>query len=279
MKWIKQIGSMVLAVAMTASMAATARAFDYSFTTDAPQDYYGDTTYEDVYGSQYNYGGPNVIDFRVPELEYGCFSTTQTGIMEKSMLPGLHAEVAVWDGEGGYGITDYGVTGDGGMVDVMFPNLYSSPEPSVTTASYQYNQTAYTSVDGLTREDGSIGTVEIPSLGISMKLWEGETRESMRKGLGHYSSTSAWDGNVGACGHNRGSKYVIGAIKNLEYGAAITYTTALGTRTYQVTYVGQIDNTDWSYLQATPDNRITITTCLEDHPESRICVQAVEVKG
>ena len=134
-------------------------------------------------------------------------------------------------------------------------------------------------MDGLIREDGSIGTVEIPSLGISMRLWEGETNESMKKGLGHYNSTSAWDGNVGVCGHNRGSKYVIGSIKDLEYGAVITYTTVLGTRTYQVTYVGQIDNEDWSYLQSTPDNRITITTCLADHPESRICVQAVEAAG
>jgi hypothetical protein len=32
-------------------------------------------------------------------------------------------------------------------------------------------------------------------------------------------------------------------------------------------------------LQATMDNRLTITTCLADHPESRICVQAVEVLG
>ena len=71
---------------------------------------------------------------------------------------------------------------------------------------------------------------------------------------------------------------MIGSIKDLEYGAEIRYTTALGTRVYQVRFVGQIDNTDWSYLQATGDNRITITTCLADHPESRICVQGVEVK-
>ena len=140
-------------------------------------------------------------------------------------------------------------------------------------------QAAITSVDGLEREDGSIGTLEIPSLGISMKVWEGETSASMKKGLGHYSSTSAWDGNIGVCGHNRGSKYVIGSIKDLQQGDTITYTAKLGTRTYQVTTVETIDNNDWSYLQATMDNRLTITTCLADHPESRICVQAAEVLG
>lgn len=275
MKWMKRLCSAALTAVLTVSLASTALAADYFFNTDAPQDYYGDTSYEDIYGSQYNYGGPNVVDFQAPELEYGLFSTTQTGIMEKSMLPGLHAEVAVWDGgEGGYGFTE-----SGGLASAAFPDLFSAPGLGASTAGYQYQQAAYTSVDGLIREDGSIGTVEIPSLGISMRLWEGETNESMKKGLGHYSSTSAWDGNVGACGHNRGTKYAIGAIKNLKQGDTITYTTMYGTRTYSVTLVKTISNTDWSYLQATSDNRITLTTCLADHPESRVVVQAVEVRS
>ena len=231
-----------------------------------PQDYYGDTSYEDIYGSQYNYGGPNVVDFQIPELEYGILSTTQTGVMEPSILRGLQPSVATMEGAGGYGVSADGMT-------EIYGGLYTA---SMTSTS---QQAAITSVDGLEREDGSIGTLEIPSLGISMKVWEGETSASMKKGLGHYTSTSAWDGNVGVCGHNRGSKYVIGSIKDLRQGDTITYTTKLGTRTYQVVTVETISNDDWSYLQSTMDNRLTITTCLADHPESRICVQAAEVFG
>jgi LPXTG-site transpeptidase (sortase) family protein len=127
------------------------------------------------------------------------------------------------------------------------------------------------------RKDGSIGTLKIPSLDINMNVWEGETNESMKKGLGHYSSTSAWDGNIGVCGHNRGTKYTIGSIKDLEIGDTITYTTIYGTRTYEVVLVKTISNSDWSYLQATADNRITLTTCLANQPEKRICVQAVQI--
>ena len=36
-----------------------------------------------------NYGGKNVVDYQIPELEYGQLSTTQTGVMEKIMLHGL----------------------------------------------------------------------------------------------------------------------------------------------------------------------------------------------
>jgi len=266
-----RICSIIMAMLIMFAMVSNAGAADYSFTTDAPQDYYGDTSYEALYGSQYNYGGPNVIDYQIPELEYGILSTTQVGIMEPSILRGLQASVATMEGEGGYGISADGTT------EIYGGGVFAPTESSALTLSGSSQQPAFTSVDGMEREDGSIGTLEIPSLGISMKVWEGETNDSMKKGLGHYSSTSAWDGNVGMCGHNRGSKYVIGSIKNLKSGDTVTYTTALGTRTYQVATVETIDNNDWNYLQSTPDNRLTITTCLTDHPESRICVQAVEV--
>jgi sortase A len=72
---------------------------------------------------------------------------------------------------------------------------------------------------------------------------------------------------------------VIGSIKDLNIGDTITYTTIYGTRTYAVTLVKTISNTDWSYLQTTSDNRITLTTCLADQPTKRVCVQAVEVQS
>ena len=189
-----------------------------------------------------------------------------TGVMERTTLPGLQQTVAA----GGSG---YGVAGGGPITE-----LVEASKPGSAVAP-TYQPPAYTSVEDMAYKDGHIGTVKIPSLSINMKLWEGETNDSMKKGLGHYSSTSAWDGNVGVCGHNRGTKYAIGSIKNLEKGDVITYTTIYGTRTYAVETVKVISNTDWSYLQATSDNRITLTTCLAGHPESRVVVQAVEVRS
>lgn len=278
------LSKILLTAAALSALMVSAQAMDYNFSTAAPQDFYKSGSYEDVYGSQYNYGGKNVVDYQIPELEYGLFSTTQTGVMERTTLPGLQAAVATNSGSAGSG---YGVSGGGpitvlteagssagGMDAFLPPTSVSQPGSSQNTTQ----KTAYTSIEGMKRSDGSIGTVKIPSLDINMKVWEGETNASMKKGLGHYSSTSAWDGNVGVCGHNRGAKYTIGSIKNLKKGDTITYNTVNGTRTYAVETVTTISNDDWSYLQATSDNRITITTCLADHPESRICVQAVEAR-
>ena len=102
---IRSLLSLVLAVSTTLSLTAPTFASDYSFTTKASQDYYGSTSYEDVYGSRYNYGSRNVVDYNIPELEYGRPSTTQTGVMERTILPGLQQSVAAADGTGGYGVS------------------------------------------------------------------------------------------------------------------------------------------------------------------------------
>lgn len=259
MKYGRHLPRFALLFALTAALSVNAFAADYDFETGMDTEYYPSTSYEDAYGSAYNYGGPNLVDYQIPKLPYGSFSTTQTGVMEKTLLPGLQQTVST------------SVSGEYGLSSVLddFPSgSVSSVKPSVP---------AYTSVDGMERKDGSIGTLKISSLNINMKVWEGETSTSMAKGLGHYRSTSGWDGNVGVCGHNRGAKYTIGSIKNLKAGDTITYTTIYGTRIYEVVLVKTISSSDWSYLQATTDNRITITTCLANQPSKRVCVQAVEV--
>jgi sortase (surface protein transpeptidase) len=45
----------------------------------------------------------------------------------------------------------------------------------------------------------------------------------MKIGVGHFEFTSAWDGNVGISGHNRGVPAAIGGIKDLKNGDEIIY--------------------------------------------------------
>lgn len=261
MKHIRRLAELALTIITMAALSVGAFAAECCFETGGDTEYYPATSYGDTYSTAYHFGGPNPVDYQIPELPYGVSGTTQIGIMEKGYLPGLQQNA------GASNSGDYGLSG--GFYDFPSSSI-SSAKPSVP---------AYTSVDDMERKDGSIGTLKIPSLNVNMKVWEGETRASMAKGLGHYSSTSGWDGNIGVCGHNRGAKYNIGSIRNLEIGDTITYSTVYGTRTYAVILVRTISDSDWSYLQATADNRITITTCLADRPSKRVCVQAVEVSS
>ena len=261
---LRKTRSLILTAVLLAP-PTSAYAADYTLETSSTWEYYQPTSYDDVYGSQYNYGGPNVIDYQMPEPEYGVLSTTQTGAMEKALLPGLYQNISAGNGSGGYGIGSIGNTVT--LPDVSNSGIGLPPYPAFTEPD-----------DDFLLSNGAIGKISIPAIGVrNYYLWQGATTSSMNKGLGHFTTTGIWDGNVGICGHNRGAKYVIGAIKDLEAGDKITYTTSEGTRTYEVETVKKIRSDDWSYLDATWDNRITLITCVAGDYSHRWCMQAVEI--
>ena len=72
----RAVSLFLLTASLCSLLAICVQAVDYSYRTEAPSDYYPPTSYEDAYGSQYNHGGPNLVDYQVPELEYGTLSTT-----------------------------------------------------------------------------------------------------------------------------------------------------------------------------------------------------------
>ena len=65
-------------------------------------------------------------------------------------------------------------------------------------------------------------------------------------------------------------------IKDLSIGDEIIYTTPYGEKTYEVIKYEVIKETDWSNLQKTHDNRITLITCVKNRPKNRLCIQAIE---
>ena len=51
---------------------------------------------------------------------------------------------------------------------------------------------------------GHLGTLKIPAIGLSTKVYEGTDSNTLAKGAGHFPGTSVWDGNCCIAGHNRG---------------------------------------------------------------------------
>jgi len=124
--------------------------------------------------------------------------------------------------------------------------------------------------------DGSISTIYVARTGKTVNVYEGEQLENLKKGAGHFTSTSAWDGNVALCGHNRGSYPFFAFVKDLQIGDRITYTTLYGTRIYEVYSKEQISEYDYSKLGWTADNTLTLITCVANTPELRTVAQCRE---
>lgn len=121
-----------------------------------------------------------------------------------------------------------------------------------------------------------LGTLKIPTLGLSVKVYQGTDADALRKGAGHFASTSIWEGNVAIAGHNRGVNNHFGKIHTLDTGDAIKLTTQLGTRSYEVYSVSKIGVDDTSVLNGSTENIITLVTCVMNQPDYRWCVQARE---
>lgn len=144
---------------------------------------------------------------------------------------------------------------------------------------YYYEEEAFTKVtSSMYYSGGHLGTLKIPSLNVSVKIYEGTTNSVLAKGARHFKDTSIWNGNICIAAHNRGTNAYFGRIHELDYGDKITLTTKKGTRTYRVFNVEKISVSDTSNLQGTSDNIITLITCVKNQADKyRWCVQAEEV--
>lgn len=159
----------------------------------------------------------------------------------------------------------------------------SSPETPETVweADDTVTYHAFTMPDKtlLDAESGCIGVLSIPAIELSLNVYEAEdSMEAMRHGAAHYKDTSAWDGNCGISAHNGGVPLEVSFanLHKLKKGDTVSYTTALGERSYTVTEIREIADDDWSWLARTADNRVTMTTCISGKPDKRLMVQAVQ---
>ena len=134
------------------------------------------------------------------------------------------------------------------------------------------------SVDAQVQENIDFWKVEIPKIDLVAGICEGTTSDILAKSVGHFEETSKTEGNIGLAAHNRGYRMnFFENIKNLDIGDKIIYTYEEITREYEVEKLVIIKETDWSYLEETSDNRVTLITCVKNSPEYRLCVQGKEV--
>ena len=126
-------------------------------------------------------------------------------------------------------------------------------------------------------EETNIGTLTIPSILLeNAPITEGIELDNLSNAIGHFPTTNIYNGNVGLASHNRGNADYFKNIHKLKIGDVIYYQSIYGTKRYLVENITKIQETDFSYLQSTQDNKITLITCISNKPELRLCIQAKE---
>lgn len=119
--------------------------------------------------------------------------------------------------------------------------------------------------------------IEIPEISLTAPIAEGTETNILNEYVGHFEETQNLQGNVGLAAHNRGYPVnYFAKLKDLKVGDEIIYTFGEIIKIYTVTQNIQISDIDWSYLENTEENKLTLITCIENKPEYRRCVQAIE---
>ncbi len=109
-------------------------------------------------------------------------------------------------------------------------------------------------------EGSYLGTISIPSLGRTIKIYEGTTEATLAKGVGHFRQSvmpGAADNSVLA-GHRDTVFTHLGKVK---IGEEITITTKDGTFIYRVTRTRIVKANDKTVIVPTKYASLTISTC------------------
>lgn len=123
-----------------------------------------------------------------------------------------------------------------------------------------------------------IWQIEIPKINLVAPIAEGTSANIMNEYVGHFEETPKNKGNIGLAAHNRGYKVnYFQNLKLLQKGDLIIYTYNGEISKYSVNELGIIKDIDWSKLESSSQDKLTLITCLEDEPEYRRYIQAVKL--
>ena len=276
----------ILAVCMLLALAVPAFALEYTFDEDEQSGYGKPTSVDPVVtadgGAQKNEDVSKNAAIIPPSFGTPTSNTLNTGeYLTPNLVPSaMPATGATVNGDfvvvfppDMSGLSAESVPADLAAGSTMVPG-----SADVTVTVPESTSSGYTEVtDDLYYKDGSLGTLEIPAIGLTVDIFEGTDAATLKRGAGHFEETSIWDGNAGFAAHNRGANSYFGKIHTLELGDRITLTTKLGTRTYEVTSVSKVSETDRSALAASQSNVITLYTCVRDQRDFRWCVTGQEI--
>ena len=204
-----------------------------------------------------------------PEAKAGTGAVINGSLSATTVLPPSSGSAVFAPSGGGTAVLP---SPGSGVYQPGSSSLTTTTKPTATDAS------TFTDVtEDLYYKGGHLGRLEIPVLDLSVKIYEGTGSSTLAKGVGHFEDTSIWGSNVCLAAHNRGANNYFGQIHTLDAGDRITLTTKLGTKTYEVTTVSTVSETDRSGLEETGESCLTLYTCVRDQRDLRYCVRAVEV--
>ena len=123
-----------------------------------------------------------------------------------------------------------------------------------------------------------LGTIECQKIELNAPIKETIELDALSTAVGHFEDTPIYNGNVCLAGHNSGTNKNgedIGFFKRLnelEEGDQVIYHHAFGEYIYKVSEIKEIEETDFSVLEPSTTDKLTLITCVKGQKKLRLCV-------
>lgn len=123
-----------------------------------------------------------------------------------------------------------------------------------------------------------LGTIECEKIGLNAPIKETVELDILSTAVGHFEDTAIYNGNVCLAGHNSGTNKNgddIGFFKRLnelKEEDEIIYHHAFGEYIYKVSEIKEIEETDFSVLEPSTTDKLTLITCVKGQKKLRLCV-------
>ena len=154
---------------------------------------------------------------------------------------------------------------------------FASPAPD--TREWSETRRAEWEASRSTPAGTPFGLLSIPSLGLSVVVFEGTDALSLNRGVGRIEGTQITS-NLGIAGHRDG---FFRSLRNATKGDRITLETQGSTYAYEIRSLSIVSPEDVQVLDPTPGPTLTLVTChpffVLGHAPQRFVVHAVRVAG
>lgn len=165
------------------------------------------------------------------------------------------------------------------IMSVLLVNCFNNKDKDESIIDTNTMSITNTADDNQEEEQGVIAYLTIPSISLTnAPVKEGTDMDTLNNYLGHFTDSAYLEGNVAIAGHNRGyEKNYFENLDKLRQGDEITYQTKYQTKKYKVSEVKTIKDKDVYVIENTPENKITLITCVKNKGNLRLCVVGDEI--
>lgn len=163
------------------------------------------------------------------------------------------------------------------LISSKINSIPNQPNPNIPEENYKNNYIE--EIKNLDTENKKIQYewyLEIPSIDLYAEISEGTDAETLNRFIGHFEESKKESGNVCLAAHNRGYDVnYFARLKELEKGDEVFYFVNENEYKYIIDEIIVIYETDWTVIENTEEDRITLITCIENRDKYRLCVRGI----